>query len=154
MSSYAFYHSTKQNHLIESNIHFISKIKNRILEVEKIVEGTDRIIDKGNKVIDATTMQHGQSNTGEQRQRARNRARASASGHTFRATAAASATARRRACRRPPRSRRPRCPSPTWVGTGGRVTITSTFCRVVRAISNSVTRNQCPLFFENEEDER
>ena len=52
MSSYAFYHSTKQNHLIESNIHFISKIKNRILEVEKIVDGTDRVIEKGNKVID------------------------------------------------------------------------------------------------------
>ena len=52
MSSYAFYHSTIQNDLIKSNIHFISKIKNRILEVEKIVDGTDRIIDKGNKVID------------------------------------------------------------------------------------------------------
>lgn len=52
MSTYAFYHSTKQNQLIESNINFISKIKNRILEVEKIVDGTDRILDKGNKVID------------------------------------------------------------------------------------------------------
>ena len=52
MSSYAFYHSTKQNDLIESNIHFISKIKNRVLEVEKIVDGTDRILEKGNKVID------------------------------------------------------------------------------------------------------